>query len=170
MPKTKPTRGPPRSTAVKLAIFVSSKIRMTYGSAPLTVYATDYRRLIITVIAFHLTVSSQGHANATMASPTHVPRPPKDRHHAHLHERELHTCVREAETTTPSPPTVRRTSPCHLIPKANLSTIPAAFEAGRGVIIRVIANTPGPRTLGSMVTGPSIVLQQSGSLTALTAQ
>jgi hypothetical protein len=155
---------------VKLVISVSSKIGVTYGSALLTfIDATDHRRLIITVIAFHLTVSSQGHANTTMASPTHVPRRPKDHHHAHLHEPELHTCVREeAGTTTPPCPTVYRTSLCHLIPKANSSTIPAAFEAGRDINITAIANMPGTRTLGSMVTRPSIVLQQPGSLTALT--
>lgn len=42
-----------------------------------------------------------------------------------------------AGTTMPSSLTVYRKSPCHSIPKANSSTIPAAFVAGKGITIAV---------------------------------
>ena len=54
--------------------------------------------------------------------------------------------------------------------KTNSSTVPAAFDAGRGIIIAAIADTPGAPTLDSVVAGPLILLQQPASLTLLAAE
>jgi hypothetical protein len=100
----------------------------------------------------------------------HVPRPPKHRHHAGLHEPGLHTCVREC-------------GDYYAIFSHSLQKITVSFDTqsqfvdnsdcvwgGQGYHHCSVADTPGARTLESMVPGPVIVLQQPGSLTALTAQ
>ena len=50
-------------------------------------------------------------------------------------------------------------------PKTNSSTIPAAFDMGRGIIMAVIADAPGAPTQESVLAGPLILFQQPESLT-----
>jgi hypothetical protein len=52
----------------------------------------------------------------------------------------------------------------------NSSTIPAAFESGRGVIVAVIADEVGAPTLDSVLAGPLVLLQQPGELTSIAAE
>ena len=52
--------------------------------------------------------------------------------------------------------------------KTNSSTIPAAFDS-KGIILAVIADTPGAPTLDSVVAGPLILLQQPTNDTSVTS-
>ncbi|KAK3646853.1 hypothetical protein LTR56_008341 [Elasticomyces elasticus] len=52
-------------------------------------------------------------------------------------------------------------------PKTRTSTIPAEFNAQRGIIIAVITNEPGAPTKESCVSAPLILLQQPALLTQL---
>ena len=51
--------------------------------------------------------------------------------------------------------------------KTNSSVIPAVFDS-KGIILVVIADTPGAPTLDSIVAGPMILLQQPASATNIT--
>ena len=48
-----------------------------------------------------------------------------------------------------------------------MSTVPATFESGKGIVIAVISDTVGAPTLDSVVAGPLILLQQPQSLTSI---
>jgi hypothetical protein len=52
-------------------------------------------------------------------------------------------------------------------PRNATSRVPTAFDAGKGIIIAVIADRPGAPTKESCVTEPLILLQQPGSITQL---
>lgn len=52
--------------------------------------------------------------------------------------------------------------------KTNSSVIPAAFDS-KGIILVVIADTPGAPSLNSVVAGPLTLLQQPASATNITA-
>ena len=52
--------------------------------------------------------------------------------------------------------------------KTDSSTIPAAFDS-KGIILAVIADTPGAPTLDSVVAGPLILLQQPANATSITS-
>ncbi len=51
--------------------------------------------------------------------------------------------------------------------KTNSSTIPAVFD-GKGLMLAVIADTPGAPTLDSVVAGPLLLLQQPANATSIT--
>lgn len=50
-------------------------------------------------------------------------------------------------------------------PKTKTSRVPAKFDAGKGIIIAIIADRYGAPTKESCLTAPLILLQQPGSLT-----
>lgn len=50
-------------------------------------------------------------------------------------------------------------------PKTMKSTIPSEFDAGKGIIIAIIADQPGAPTNESCLTEPLILLQQPGGIT-----
>ena len=50
-------------------------------------------------------------------------------------------------------------------PKNGISTVPKAFDAGKGIILAVIASEPGAPTPDTVVAGPLVLLQQPGELT-----
>ncbi|KAF2098279.1 hypothetical protein NA57DRAFT_40005 [Rhizodiscina lignyota] len=54
--------------------------------------------------------------------------------------------------------------------KTNCSKIPSQFDAGRGLIVAVIADEVGAPTEESVVAGPALLLQQPEALTATTGK